>query len=643
MNQKMKLQIVLAAILSSCSLQLFAQTQAGTAPGQKAVPVFVDGQAQVVPAFNNPQSWIKQELWVETEFDTDGDGKKDRMHVDVTRPPQTETDGLKLPVIYESSPYFSGTSGNAKQFFWNIDQEVDTAPVPRVHGPEIRARTGHVISNDLVNTWVPRGFIVVHSEAPGSGLSQGIPTVGGDPECLAPKAVIDWLNGRAKGFTTPTGDQEIKAYWSTGKVGMTGTSYNGTIPIAAACTGVDGLAAIIPVSPNTSYYHYYRTNGLVRNPGGYQGEDIDYLFDYIHSGNMDDPAKRKFAIDTMRDGEMAKGQDRATGDYNEFWASRDLLPRAGKIKAATLLAHGFNDWNVVPEHSTRIYAAIKDRVPSMVYFHQGGHGGSPPPEMMNKWFTRFLFDVDNGIEKGPRAWIVRENDPPNKPTPYKDYPNPDASRITLYPSAEGGKIGDLGAAMVPGQGKETLVDDASIPGAQLAAAGESNHRLLFASAKLSAPVHISGTVTVTLKLACSKPAANLSVWMVVLPQTPAPQGGGGRGRGRGPNMTENLITRGWADPQNYKSLTKDAPLDYHSLIKGEPLVPGQFYDMTFALEPDDQIIPVGKQIGLMIMSSDYEFTVHPKPGTELTVDLGATSLSVPVVGGEKAFEEAVKQ
>ena len=80
-------------------------------------------------------------------------------------------------------------------------------------------------------------------------------------------------------------------------------------------------------------------------------------------------------------------------------------------------------------------------------------------------------------------------------------------------------------------------------------------------------------------------------------------------------MTDNLITRGWADPQNYRSLTKNAPLDYHSLAKGEPLVPGQFYEMTFPLEPDDQVIPAGKQIGLMILSSDNEFTLHPKPGT----------------------------
>ena len=42
----------------------------------------------------------------------------------------------------------------------------------------------------------------------------------------------------------------------------------------------------------------------------------------------------------------------------------------------------------------------------------------------------------------------------------------------------------------------------------------------------------------------------------------------------------------------------------------------------------------------MIFSSDPEFTLHPKPGTTLTVDINSTSLNIPVVGGIKAIEEA---
>ena len=41
------------------------------------------------------------------------------------------------------------------------------------------------------------------------------------------------------------------------------------------------------------------------------------------------------------------------------------------------------------------------------------------------------------------------------------------------------------------------------------------------------------------------------------------------------------------------------------------------------------------------VSSDRDFTLWPKPGTELTLDLDGTSLRLPVVGGRNWFEEAV--
>lgn len=617
-----------AAVPTILRLALALTFTVAAASGAEAqavkLPVVVDGQAQIVPELQDSTEWIRQELWVEAEFDTDGDGRRDRMHVAVVRPRQTETEGLKVPVIYETSPYFSGTA--ALTNLWDVRHELGETPPLRVALPPVRARIRPGISNSHVNTWVPRGFAVVHSESPGTGLSQGCPTVGGPNEELAPKAVIDWLNGRARGFTTMDGDEEVVADWSTGKVGMTGTSYNGTLPLAAAITGVEGLEAIIPVAPNTSYYWYYRSNGLVRHPGGYLGEDMDYLFDFINSGN---PARREWCAATVRDGEMA-AKDRITGDYNEFWEARDYQKRLDGIKAAVLMAHAFNDWNVVPDHSVRVYEYLKAKgLPVQAYYHQGGHGGSPPLELMNKWFTRYLYDVENGVEDDPRAWIVREDADRLEPTPYADYPNPAASMVKLYPQAGGIGTGALSTTARPGQGTETLVDNVSFSGATLAQAEWTNHRLIYATPELTGPVHISGTPRIAIRLASSKPAANLSVWLVSLPWTePSPR----RAATLPPNavLLSNLITRGWADPQNHSSLTD-----------GEPLIPGQFYELTFELQPDDQIIPAGQRIGLMIMSSDRDFTLWPHPGTELTVDLDATSIDLPVVGGAGALRRAL--
>ena len=583
---------------------------------EKTSPIFENGEAQVVEAFSDPSKWIRHDLWVETTFDSDGDGKLDRMHVDVTRPEQTESEGLKLPVIYESSPYYAGTAGLDKGIFWDVEHELGEPAKPRKHPEVTRLGERPIISNSQIMTWVPRGYIVVHSSSPGTGLSDGAPTVGGDNESLAPKAVIDWLNGRAKGFTERDGDKEVKAYWSTGKVGMTGTSYNGTIPLAAATTGVDGLEAIIPIAPNTSYYHYYRSNGLVRSPGGYLGEDIDVLYDFIHSG---DESKRARNNKVIRDTEMKNGQDRITGDYNDFWAGRDYLNHMKPMKAALLMSHGFNDWNVMPEHSYRIYKKAKEMgLPTQIYYHQNGHGGPPPISMMNRWFTRYLFDVENGVENDPKAWIVRENDKKDNPTAYTDYPNPDAKDVTLHLQKGGLKSGSLSSQKSKNQGRETLVDDHNFSGADLAMAETSEHRLLYVTAPLAEDVHISGVPKIKIKLASSKPAANLSVWLVSLPWSEA----------LNTKITDNIITRGWADPQNHNSITKS-----------EPLVPNKFYEMEFELMPDDQIIPKGQQIGLMIFSSDKEFTLWPKPGTKLTMDLDGTELMLPIVGGSIDFVE----
>lgn len=586
---------------------------------QKAGPIFKDGEAQIVEAFSDTATYLRHDLWVETEFDTDGDGELDRMHVSVTRPEQTESEGLKLPVIYVTSPYFAGVAGDEPGTMWDVNIELGTSAKER-HHPEVKRRGERpIISNSHIRKWVPRGYIVVHSSSPGTGLSDGAPTIGGPNEELAPKAVVQWLTGKNKGYTERNGNEEVKAYWSTGKVGMTGTSYNGTLPLAAATTGVEGLEIIIPIAPNTSSYHYYRSNGLVRSPGGYLGEDIDVLYDFVHSGDED---KRAYNNKTVRDTELINGMDRQTGDMNDFWYNRDYLPKMKNMKAALLMSHGFNDWNVMPEHSYRIYSKAKEMgLPTAIYYHQNGHGGPPPTSMMNKWFTKYLHGIDNGIENEEnKAYIVREYDDRQEPTPYKDYPNPEAKDVTLHLMTGGNTKGKLSVIQPKMLAKETLVDDVAFTGKDLATAETSKNRLLYVTPTLKEDIHISGLAKMSITLSSSKPAANLSVWLVSLPWQ----------EGKDIKITDNLITRNWADPKNHKSLTDE-----------EDLKPGKFYTVNFDLQPDDQIIKAGQQIGLLIFSSDPEFTLHPKAGTELTVQLDKTTLTLPVVGGKVAFEKAV--
>jgi X-Pro dipeptidyl-peptidase len=645
------------SFLVAITLFVAAPCASAQGPGSpdKAAPVFVNGMAQIVPAFQDTTKWIRYDLWVETDFDTDRDGKKDRVHVDVTRPGQTDTEGLKVSILYGSSPYYAGTARG--QVNWNVQQELGADPAPRgrMNNPAYNG-TRTRISNALVNEWVPRGFAVVHSEALGTGRSQGCPTVGDEPERLAMKYVIDWLNGRTKGYATPAGNEEVSATaWSTGKVGMIGTSYEGTLPLAAATTGVAGLEVVVPVSPNTSYYHYYRSNGLVRSPGGYLGEDVDVLYDFVASG---DTSMRETCERVWKNGIFGgrSGQDRATGDFNEFWRVRDLLPHVKDIKAAVLLAHGFNDYNVMPEHSVRIHDEMRARnMPVSMFLHQGGHGGNPPADMLNRWFSHYLYGVDNGVEKDPPVWIVQDGGaqtpaallPPQPeaatevagrggrgravavpPRPFASFPVPGAAPVTFHPTPGGQGVAPLSFTAVQ-NGTDTLVDDVAFSGSANASAERSTHRLLYATPELSDTIHISGTPRVTLRVAANKPAANLSVWLVMLPYDSTRAGS---------QSARGVITRGWADIQNYKSLTSGG--NYASMTPGEPLVPGRFYDVTFDLQPDDEFVPAGKRLALMIMSSDREFTLWPKAGTELTIDLAHSSVTIPIVGGSNALAAA---
>jgi X-Pro dipeptidyl-peptidase len=576
---------------------------AGPAAAQVSGPVFIDGQAQ--PVFTaGPATWIRQELWVESDIDSDFDGKLDRIHVDVTRVQETETIGLKVPVVFEVSPYYGG---DVPVVNWAVDHEIGEPPTTRPVATPTFFDTSPVISNSHVNTWVPRGFAVVHAEGTGTGLSEGCPTTGDPFETLGPKAVVDWLNGSARGYTSPTSSDQVFADWTTGKVGMIGTSYNGTLPIGVATTGVEGLEAIVPISAISSWYDYYRANGAVRAPGGFQGEDADVLAEYTYT-RPDQQICRPVIAD------LAARQDRVTGDYTPFWDARNYMNDIENVRAASLVAHGNNDWNVMTKHAAVYYEALRERgVPHMLYWHQGGHGGSPPLVRTNRWFSRYLWGHENGVENDPRAWVVREGQSSQNPTPYTEWPDPDASGVTLSFNGNGLETGQL--TLKEGKrASQTIVDNATISPATLMNAPSSPHRLLFKTPTLLKPIRISGTPTIQLTMAFGKPKANLTAHLISYPAA------GGNG---------TVISRGWIDPENQ-----------HDPAVTEPIATGRSYKYTFDFQPKDSVIAAGRRLGVMILSSDRDYTIRPAPGTELTMALRESQLRLPIVGGPSTFTNA---
>ena len=667
---------------------------AAAEPGP-AVPTFENGLSQAVFS-TNPADWHSGEVWVQAPFDSDGDGRPDRIHADFTAPREVLTDGLKVPVIFEDSPYYAGTAPEYSN--WAVDHELGAPPSSRPGTPFwLAGSTSPTISTRYESTWVPRGFAVVHAESPGTGHSDGCPTSGGSNETLAAKAVIDWLGGRVPAYTTRTGDAQAVASWTTGKVGMLGTSYNGTIPEGVATTGVAGLEAIVPISAISDWYDYYRANGMVRAPhsssspsgdnNAFQGEDLDVLADVVYS-RVDEAGARTICKPELD--YLDAHIDRATGNRSGAWQERNYMKDVANVRAATLLAHGNNDFNVMTKNAAQFYDAIKRRgVPHMFYLHQGGHGGAPPDVLVNYWFTRYLYGVQNGVESLPRSWVVREAAacPPRQSTVAGDQAN---TATLAVADTSPFRIGF--SLTVPVTNADGTITNAT---RLIADIPDATHLVLVSAVATATGQKVADGATVALVCNSANPTP-YAEWpdpgtrAVALRLTPgAPARGGltlGAAGGGSETLTDDAsiagITAANAAASDVRLIYQTPPLDRAVRISGTPTValelafsrtranltaalvsyppsgpgtiltrgwidpanrssdwadapikPGRSYRVGFDMQPKDSVVPAGNRLALMILSSDRDFTVRPAAGTRLTLDLARSSLALPVVGG----------
>lgn len=506
---------------------------------------------------NFANAFITEEVFVQSPTDTDGNGELDLIYVSIERP---STD-KKLASIYRITPYAFG--GNQLDF-----HTTDVELLPQ--DESIKSKSKNLTK---LNSQAFSGFARVNAHSVGTGNSLGCPTVGDINETLAAKAVIDWLNGRAKAFNK-SGD-EVSADWSNGKVGMIGVSYNGTLPTMVASTGVEGLKAIVPIAAISSWYDYYRANGLVVNPGGYVGEDADIIGRYI---------VRKDACENELQ-EITLNMGREHGDFHKFWQDRNYLPLVKNIKAATFVVHGQSDWNVKQKHAIQLWEALPKTTPKRMFLHSGPHiypGDRTFRKNVEKWLNHYVKGEVNDL---PNESPIRVQDTgSSRVSKQMSWPNEGTEKRTL-------KLGNGDLVKIIDGGKLKKVS-------QLLKSPDENNenRVIFLSDKLPEDILISGTARIKMNISVlNRRAANISVALIEY----------------GRFNSGKIITRGWADPQNHKSIEE-----------GELLIPSKKYLVEFDLEPKQYQVSSGNKIGLMITSTDFDFTFRPSVGTELEITTG---------------------
>ena len=455
---------------------------------ERKKPLFLNGRAQPVFPFSpgddiehysyDKSDIVRYIVYVETDYDTDGDGKPDLVKTFVQVPKAAVNGDYKAASIFEASPYVTGTTeertlegiglkegGNfemaklyEKPAKRQASKTVTTEEVAKATDPKewyyVNPRESsddytHYDYENLnwYNYYLVRGYAVVTSSGLGSKGSDGINTTGSDLEVAAYKNIVEWLNGKRKAYSDKTSNQEVKADWSNGNVAMTGLSWAGTTTFGVASTGVEGLKTIVPAAGIASWYDHFNSQGSPLDTGA--SNDLSWLSVYTSGRILDkedwDKVKDYYAAYITKLNEL---QHKDGHNYNEEYAKRDYTLNAANLKAAPLIIQGLNDDNVKPKHFELMLEAYKKAgIDAKVLLHQGNHiypstrwsgtevAGQAFNDLMNLWYSHYLYGIENGIENLPQV-TAQDNLDPSKWRRFDKWDTNNAISARIYSKRE---------------------------------------------------------------------------------------------------------------------------------------------------------------------------------------------------------------
>ncbi len=590
---------------------------------------------------------IREVVYVESRVDTDKDGLPDLVKVSIIRP---RYEG-KIPAIMTASPYHQGTNDKASDkalYNMNVDLEVKEPHTIQLEEPQLTVvepvgqaeeveeaeeLLTHINSSYTLNDYLlPRGYANLYVSGVGTKDSQGLMTNGNYQQIEAYKNVIDWLNGRCRSFTDHTRKRQVKADWSNGKVATTGISYLGTMSNGLATTGVDGLEVIIAEAGISSWYNYYRENGLVTSPGGYPGEDFDSLAELTYSRNLlggdylHHNAAHQADLDIVK-----KELDRASGDYNQFWHDRNYLLHADQVKAEVVFTHGSQDWNVKPLHVFNMFQALPASIKKHLFYHNGAHvylnnwQSIDFRESMNALLSKKLLGYDSSYELPTVIW--QDNTGEQSWTSLDDFGNQTSQRTFSLGDDEKVIQNRYETKDYERYGKAypTFLTDLYQDKAQQ----------VTIDLPIEEDLHLNGKARLHLRLHSSTNKGLLSAQLLELGSKkylqPYPAVLSVRTLDNGryhmlDNLTElpfkeagqRVISKGYLNLQNR-----------HDLLEIETVTPGEWMEFDFDLQPTIYKLEKGATLRLVLYTTDFEITVRDQTDYQLTIDLAQSSLHLP--------------
>ena len=590
---------------------------------------------------------IREVVYVESRVDTDHKGLPDLVKISIIRP---RYEG-QIPAIMTTSPYHQGTNDKASdKALYKMEGDLEVKPPHKIeleepqvnlvqpHGQaelvaEAEEKLTHINASYTLNDYfLPRGFANLYVSGVGTKDSTGFMTNGDYQQIEAYKNVIDWLNGRCRAFTDHTRKRQVKADWSNGKVATTGLSYLGTMSNGLATTGVDGLEVIIAEAGISSWYNYYRENGLVTSPGGYPGEDFDSLAELTYSRNLlagDFILGNATHQDDLQ--KLREKLDRKTGDYNQFWHDRNYLLNAHKVKAEVVFTHGSQDWNVKPLHVYQMFHALPTHIKKHLFFHNGAHvymnnwQSIDFRESMNALLTKKLLGQETDFQlptviwqdnTSPQTWFSLDNFGGQENLETFSLGQEEKVIQNQYPVKDFERYGKtyqtFNTELYQGKVNQITID---LP--------------------VTKDLHLNGRAQLNLRIKSSTNKGLLSAQLLELGQKkylqPYPAVLGARTIDNGRYyMLENLnelpfrenaqrvVTKGYLNLQNR-----------NDLLLVEDIKADEWMDIQFELQPTIYKLKEGDTLRLVLYTTDFEITIRDNTAYQLTVDLEQSTLILP--------------
>ena len=657
---------------------------------EKKSPLFLNGRAQPIFPYTTGKKEdqdykyedsqiVRFPVYVETDYDTDADGKPDLVKAIVQLPKAVAQGDFKAATILEARPYVAGTldenyvtleslglptdgsydmkklhSQPAKRQPVSSETTVEAAKKAKASDWYYYSPYEYIYDYEDLNWYdyfLVRGYAFISSAGLGTKGSEGFNTTGSDLEINAFKNIIEWVNGRRKAYTDKTSNVEIKADWATGNVAMTGLSWAGTTTFGVAATGVEGLKTIVPAAGIASWYDYFNSQGTQFGNAPYS--DLSWLSLYVSTRMLDqDDWAGIWQNYSNYINQLNKDQYAHDRNYSDVWKERDYTLHPENLKTSALIVHGLNDDNVKTKHFELMYDALKKAGQDVkLYLHQGDHvypaamsrgygitaNGQDFYDLLNTWLTHYLYGVDNHVESLP-AVLAQNNYDPSKWASYDNW----KSNQRLFLNASSKRL------------EETISSDYAAAGVEIANRNEtvskasSKANLTFVS-DVTEDTTIKGHIPVHFKAALAKGQGKnfqINALLVDVADEDFDVVGNGSvkqdktadGFWMGSNLSNlsvaeyetiktkyKVIAKGWinlANPESgYDSASSRASI--------EPKV-GEYHDYTVYLQPNLYTVKKGHKLALVFNTYDpSDLTVeHPY---EVTFKTDSIQAAIPIV------------